>query len=1652
MEIDSYSSVCQDIYRTICYELKSEHDIARRFAPRGTLRIIFQRNNYALLRHILKVLSKDADADADAIDRLVLSGDDVETFIQRVEKRKLFDLIGVLVFASCSIDAARAVFRLLIAPVSVTDRVLRLNQLPLSHEDSEQLFQHPHDSYRFFNYQACFCPVLLIQGQEVVVTDDLHYRLPYTSEELAGEGPFAKVFRVRIAKNQFLDPETNSANSEELEMARKEYHLRPGSDGGISKYQIMKAILNSSTKHENVVHIVGCLQIGHKYSLFMPFALYHLDEYMRSKQPRAPQELDSKLQIIRCATGLARGLNFLHTGFKTRTQEKLVCYQIDFHPSEILIFQQHGHYIWKFSGFAISRIDMKGDTYDLKHLFVRNGRPYIDTELAGNEQGGSTYGAPECISLATSMTTSCDVWALGCLLSDVFAYLDGGWMALEDYSQARQKQRNSRGFEQFFIPGTQFSKPKVNPVVSKWHRTLTQHAKHRSAVEYQAVSSILQFLDKKVLLNRQELRCTASAVANHLEHVANILENNIPMSEQTTNKIAPLSTSEIKSPFLEGANEPSTKWTSLDTESHIMNETTSSTVTRSLVGQSITGFSQSDFVSTALTTHTTTANDSAMPQSAKLLGIESLSKDNLASNDQQSIYTSDDIPSSTYYTQKLASDIFNDIFSQVPDDACVERICGQLPELLKEFAYRIGTETKKVDTLASTQAMKFIHRKRNIITNAFRAYYHENDDEDDSVAPEDSPNKMTLQEKFTLWQSFSATNTPEQDNPIQAGIVDASNEELSNVGEENDPDIDDEPDHDAMETYKDIIPHSMAYKWLLQSLREELQSLRPCGSLDKTCVSGQLRDIVYSQYGSRVISSGVGPPRYHALFKLNWNPFSFVREYSVAAEVALESALTIVGAGNGMAEALPCSEYLERTWSLSGMKIIELMKDLVKCQHGTQSKALLLDGTELTAWCTSEEDLIYVDMNLATPISMIEVGEILSWLVTALRSGPGDLPVTATPSLMCKRKGSETRQQGLIIAISSNLEKTKSSEFGSCWYQLFGNTSVAQGFPIRRREPTSNATPLNEDANLSRHDEHQKGLEVHLKTLATLLETRRITIFRDRVYLKGFCTVLVPMKYTDGFVYWHVISNPNGQRISCADPRIYELEDSIEGWNIRNYATIGQIESARHIVGWCSRAAEYIGSRTALYNIASTALNGPRPGFAFDRITISGGKVISLGMSGTIGTRDRPVQRAADSDFYRQLEWIQQRHVVLYDTQAHRAWLVNGISALLHLLRTSILHRRNIGHSIIFQDWEIQEATAPLMGRDAAWAMLTNAHNLSLKVYQNPEKVTVKHIRKGSGAVETITETKITWTHLSDKISDLYNILWQIFDHQMNDMLTDGVGGRVRGSPRRQLEGFNFTDVATETDPIKPKATVLSDMGSGWVDLTRALQAITLFGEGFGDLILPEATSVLCENWARLPKDQHLLAVSTRELEYIRKATGMREEGQDLWELTKKQYWHIPDRIFEDCDCDSVLGNIGPHPTKRGKKKSSSPNYCDRVQVLLPASYPKRLTRGLRSPRLPLPENGAVIFGHSITFPLQLGSGSESVTHQVSDQTALDLSANAVNSDPNMAPDPSNAENGGAAEAVLVQLGDQSKRFDLRKLKKISKMVRNMTIGSKEAT
>ena len=347
-----------------------------------------------------------------------------------------------------------------------------------------------------------------------------------------------------------------------------------------------------------------------------------------------------------------------------------------------------------------------------------------------------------------------------------------------------------------------------------------------------------------------------------------------------------------------------------------------------------------------------------------------------------------------------------------------------------------------------------------------------------------------------------------------------------------------------------------------------------------------------------------------------------------------------------------------------------------------------------------------------------------------------------------------------------------------------------------------------------------------------------------------------------------------------------------------------------------------------------------------------------------IGKRDKPAYVTLQDDYVSKLEWISSQFVVFYDLEDRRAWLLDGLSALLHLVRASLHHGASnrfakvLGRNAPILDEGERHDDAQL----AAMALLVNDANLNLKLHAKPEEQWEEESIKGGSDKESVTKTKRTYFSLKDKVLRIHHALEQIIAHQCNVDSEDGVGFRIKGTPRKQLEGFNFMDIAADTAPYWPLVTTIKGTGRGWADFIRAIHAITLFGRGFGDILRPSDPTRLCSPWVSVPKHQDYLAVCCSDLETVFEKYGDRNNSP--WRLVDEIYWVRRDKTFEHCKC-----GVGIPAAKQS---------CDRVQLFLPSlSFTGKLWgKRLQSPSF-LASQGAIILGHSSKLPLRWGAQSD---------------------------------------------------------------------------
>lgn len=282
-----------------------------------------------------------------------------------------------------------------------------------------------------------------------------------------------------------------------------------------------------------------------------------------------------------------------------------------------------------------------------------------------------------------------------------------------------------------------------------------------------------------------------------------------------------------------------------------------------------------------------------------------------------------------------------------------------------------------------------------------------------------------------------------------------------------------------------------------------------------------------------------------------------------------------------------------------------------------------------------------------------------------------------------------------------------------------------------------------------------------------------------------------------------------------------------------------------------------------------------------------------------LGVKDTPIHISEDG-YIPRLKWISRKFVLLWDEAEKRGWLVNGTTALLHLVRASLDpdSEGEFESAFLFKKELIQESEDPFHTTSATHVLI-NEDNRKLPIYRNRDE----------------------YFQFEDRVEHMHSVLERLINHQM--YVSEDLK-KLKSHPRRNLEGWDFKDLATNVDLLHSRVTMLAPEGKGWVDFIRATQTITLFGNGFGDLIQATSTNQ-CNYWSRLPEDKYYFAVAIPDLRRILEIHG--NNNASRFEIAEGVIWHSPGEPFVSCRCKSAL-------TK---------GHCDPVQTFFPANLAAKL-------------------------------------------------------------------------------------------------------------
>ncbi|KAK0703026.1 hypothetical protein B0T26DRAFT_488346 [Lasiosphaeria miniovina] len=874
----------------------------------------------------------------------------------------------------------------------------------------------------------------------------------------------------------------------------------------------------------------------------------------------------------------------------------------------------------------------------------------------------------------------------------------------------------------------------------------------------------------------------------------------------------------------------------------------------------------------------------------------------------------------------------------IQDLECFPEIDQTLPRLLRAFALRVAFADSSADRKA---VATFARQNKLRITKAFMAAgkflrdaAQDKNSERGSGTEEETPSqqngnsvadKQMKDQMIAHWLVSQplldlATDQLELDDAainegpweVEDEWVELSDSELARI---------------------DFTVNTTTYSWLTAAVQRTIR-LDYSNSYVLSAVQTFVSSVLPQASGSRAL-------RPQSLrVKLFWDPQAFINEQGYDGASSLLTAVTISGSKDSP-QLLPCLQYVKQTWPLIGEPIMDAIVAAAAKPPGTAIKSVLFDNTEITL--SINNGAVAVEC-VGLFDSILEATEVLVWAGTALREASDQNSIRY--SVMNMSRAHSPKGSSIVVRFSEEDLSTENGPgfaTGDCWQGLVKNPVIAKGFPVPFRPK---GIP---------------GLDIPLEAMGLLVGAPCVTAFQNRAVMKGFNAAIVPIAESGSIIHWHLVLNKDGSRLPYSDSRI------LSSMHMDLPAALPRIQAARHILGWTPMVSYNVGSPLANYKIGWSSPDFVGPGCSLEKIVISGGPgFLSAGAEFSLGRKDRALVNSHGIAYFDMLTSLSSSYVVLYDVQDHRAWLSNGTHALLHV-RASLQHDKDsdFAANCLYDPLKLEEAPNP-SHPSAASNFLKSPHNWEQPLYPNPDELRSEKATTPGGDTITTEYRSSTGVFLKDRINQIMHTLEQLIDYQaISDSLSTGVPIKMR--PRSRLEGYRFMDIAARKS-ITPRVVSLSvftGAGKSWIDFTRAIKAVTLFGEGFGELLgVPQDTiASVCSLWHTLPKNKDYLAASEYDLSKI-----LHQEGSSACsplKLAPGNFWHRSTTVFGPCTCRQ-----GEPVEMFGMRVPKLRRACDRVQIILPSqNLPKGLRGKHHSPAATIGTEGAVIFGRSELLP-----------------------------------------------------------------------------------
>ncbi|GFN16654.1 kinase-like protein [Aspergillus tubingensis] len=420
-----FFTACQNIKNDLENHTKRRLEPASRFISYQDLLKIWQTED-----RIHKVLYTDRRIDDD---------------LQNIQDN-FIAILSTLV----SIEATHCLanFRSLFLAGNITDK-----DLPLEREQIETFLPDQSQQVdRFDNIQCNFCPTV------ISCTTPLHCvsskrRLPFEIKpEKLGIGGFGEVELVTITP-RYWETDSKSYYNFAYKVACKKFDLKEAFLKEHKNLTILKESL--TTQHHILQHYTAVDHGPHNYYILFPYAEHgDLHQFLyggagsyeiHNQFPGIPEESDTAIfkPLLYQCWALACAIQWLHDYIQV-DGEHIMCAHLDLKPDNILIRNDASSVVgkWMISDFGISVLEPQK---------LGSGRPlsvrgcYQEPTIEVNpHRGRGTYRPPEAIIRTGSTVTAnkigrrSDIWAYGCIFTEVLAWAIGRREGVRHLAEKRQ--------------------------------------------------------------------------------------------------------------------------------------------------------------------------------------------------------------------------------------------------------------------------------------------------------------------------------------------------------------------------------------------------------------------------------------------------------------------------------------------------------------------------------------------------------------------------------------------------------------------------------------------------------------------------------------------------------------------------------------------------------------------------------------------------------------------------------------------------------------------------------------------------------------------------------------------------------------------------------------------------------------------------------------------------------------------------------------------------------------------------------------------------------------------------------------------------------------------------------------------------------------